>query len=318
MDAIRPSDVRAAAERIRPLARRTPVLTSAAFDAESGKRVFFKCENLQLGGAFKIRGAANLILSLPEPELAHGVLAYSSGNHAQAVAIAARHVGAQAVIVMPEDAPRSKIESTRSYGARIITYNRFTESREAIAACIQKDTGATLAPPFDHPMIMAGQGTAALELLEETGPLDALITPVGGGGLLAGCATIAKDVQPSIRMFGAEPAGANDTALSLRAGERVAIEPHTIADGLRAPKPGELTFPIVQRLAEAIALVSDEEIRAAVRFLLLRMKILVEPSGAVAAAAVLFRKLPAEIRSVGVVLSGGNIDFEDLVKYWER
>ncbi|HUI77251.1 MAG TPA: threonine/serine dehydratase [Bryobacteraceae bacterium] len=318
MDAIRPSDVRAAAERIRPLARRTPVLTSAAFDAESGKRVFFKCENLQLGGAFKIRGAANLILSLPEPELAHGVLAYSSGNHAQAVAIAARHVGAQAVIVMPEDAPRSKIESTRSYGARIITYNRFTESREAIAACIQKDTGATLAPPFDHPMIMAGQGTAALELLEETGPLDALITPVGGGGLLAGCATIAKDVQPSIRMFGAEPAGANDTELSLRAGERVAVEPHTIADGLRAPKPGELTFPIVQRLAEAIALVSDEEIRAAVRFLLLRMKILVEPSGAVAAAAVLFRKLPAEIRSVGVVLSGGNIDFEDLVKYWER
>ena len=318
MDAIRPSDVRAAAERIRPLARRTPVLTSAAFDAESGKRVFFKCENLQLGGAFKIRGAANLILSLPEPELAHGVLAYSSGNHAQAVAMAARHVGAQATIVMPEDAPRSKMESTRSYGARIVTYNRFTESREAIAACIQKETGATLAPPFDHPMIMAGQGTAALELLEEIGPLDALITPVGGGGLLAGCATIAKDVQPSIRMFGAEPAGANDTALSLRAGERVAIEPHTIADGLRAPKPGELTFPIVQRLAEAIALVSDEEIRATVRFLLLRMKILVEPSGAVAAAAVLFRKLPAEIRSVGVVLSGGNIDFEDLVQYGER
>jgi threonine dehydratase len=316
--AIQPSDIRAAAERIRPLARQTPVLTAAAFDAEAGKRVFFKCENLQTGGAFKIRGAANLILSLPEAALAHGVLAYSSGNHAQATAIAARHVGAQATIVMPEDAPRSKMESTRSYGARIVTYNRFTESRETIAAAIQQETGATLAPPFDHPMIMAGQGTAALELLEETDPLDALITPVGGGGLLSGCATIAKDVDPTIRIFGAEPQGANDTFLSLRAGERITVQPQTIADGLRAPQPGELTFPIVQKLVEGIALVSDDEIRATVRFLLLRMKILVEPSGAVAAAAVLFRKLPDDIRSVGVVLSGGNIDFEELARYWEH
>ncbi|HEV3333424.1 MAG TPA: threonine/serine dehydratase [Bryobacteraceae bacterium] len=316
--AIQPSDIRAAAERIRPLARRTPVLTAAAFDAEAGKRVFFKCENLQNGGAFKIRGAANLILSLPEAALAHGVLAYSSGNHAQATAIAARHVGARATIVMPEDAPRSKMESTRSYGARVVTYNRFTESRETIAAAIQQETGATLAPPFDHPMIIAGQGTAALELLEETGPLDALITPVGGGGLLSGCATIAKDVDPTIRIFGAEPQGANDTFLSLRAGERITVQPQTIADGLRAPQPGELTFPIVQKLVEGIALVSDDEIRATVRFLLLRMKILVEPSGAVAAAAVLFRKLPDDIRSVGVVLSGGNIDFEELARYWEH
>jgi threonine dehydratase len=316
--AIQPSDIRAAAERIRPLARHTPVLTAAAFDAEAGKRVFFKCENLQTGGAFKIRGAANLILSLPEAALARGVLAYSSGNHAQATAIAARHVGVQATIVMPEDAPRSKMESTRSYGARIVTYNRFTESRETIAAAIQQETGATLAPPFDHPMIMAGQGTAALELLQETGPLDALITPVGGGGLLSGCATIARDVQPAIRIFGAEPQGANDMYLSLRAGERVTVQPQTIADGLRAPQPGELTFPIVQKLVEGIALVSDDEIRATVRFLLLRMKILVEPSGAVAAAAVLFRKLPDDVRSVGVVLSGGNIDFEELARYWEH
>jgi threonine dehydratase len=313
--AIQADDIRCAAERIRPLARRTPVLTSAAFDAECGKRVHFKCENLQNGGAFKIRGAANLILSLPDGALAHGVVAYSSGNHAQATAIAARHVGAQATIVMPEDAPRSKMEATRSHGARIVTYNRFTDSREQIAERILKESGATLVPPFDHPMIMAGQGTAALELLEETGPLDALITPVGGGGLLAGCATIARSMQPAIRIFGAEPEGANDTFLSLLAGERVTVQPDTIADGLRAPKPGELTFPIIQSLAERIALVSDDEIRAAVKFLLLRLKILVEPSGAVGAAALLFRKLPAEVRSVGVVLSGGNVDFEELAGY---
>ncbi|MBZ5579413.1 MAG: pyridoxal-phosphate dependent enzyme [Acidobacteriia bacterium] len=313
--AIHPDDVRAAAERIRPLARRTPVLTAAAFDAEAGLRVFFKCENLQTGGAFKIRGAANLILSLPEAVRARGVIAYSSGNHAQAVAIAARHVGAQATIVMPQDAPRSKMEATRACGARIVTYNRFTENREQIAGRLQQEGGATLAPPFDHPMIMAGQGTAALELLAETGPLDALITPVGGGGLLSGCATIAKDVQPAIRVFGAEPEGANDTFLSLAAGERVAIQPQTIADGLRSPMPGELTFPLVRQLVEQIALVSDDEIRAAVKFLLLRLKILVEPSGAAAAAAVLFRKLPPGMKSVGVVLSGGNIDFEELVGY---
>ena len=313
--AIHPGDVRAAATRIRPLARRTPVFTSAGFDAESGMRVFFKCENLQKGGAFKIRGAANLILSLPPAVLAKGVVAYSSGNHAQATAIAARHVGAQAAIVMPEDAPRSKMESTRAYGARIVTYNRFTENREIIAAGILKETGAALIPPFDHPMIMAGQGTAALELLEETGDLDALITPVGGGGLLSGCATIARDMQPGIRVFGAEPEGANDTFLSMLAGERVSVAPQTIADGLRAPEPGELTFPIIRCLAERIALVSDDEIRATVKFLLLRLKILVEPSGAVAAAAALFHKLPPEIRSVGVVLSGGNVDFADLSQY---
>ena len=313
--AIQADDVRAAAERIRPLARRTPVLTSAGFDSEAGARVFFKCENLQRGGAFKIRGAANLILSTPEAALTRGVLAYSSGNHAQAVAIAARHVGAAATIVMPEDAPRSKLESTRAQGARIVTYNRFTDSREQIAEQIQKETGATLVPPFDHPMIMAGQGTAALELLDETGPLDALITPVGGGGLLSGSATIAKSLQPAIRVFGGEPQGANDTFLSLLAGERVAVQPDTIADGLRSPKPGELTFPVVRQLVERVALVSDDEIRATVKFLLLRLKILVEPSGAVAAAAVLFRKLPPGLRSIGVVLSGGNVDFEDLARY---
>jgi len=291
-------------------------MTSAGFDSEAATRVFFKCENLQRGGAFKIRGAANLILSLPRESLGRGVVAYSSGNHAQATAIAAKHVGARATIVMPEDAPRSKMESTRSYGARIVTYNRFTESREALAAGILKESGATLVPPFDHPMIMAGQGTAALELLEEIAALDALIAPVGGGGLLSGCATIAKAIHPAIRVFGAEPEGANDTFLSLAAGERVAVaHPDTIADGLRAPKPGELTFPVLQRLVERVVLVSDSELRAAVKFMLLRLKILVEPSGAASVAAVLFRKLPPEIRSVGVVISGGNVDFEELAKY---
>jgi threonine dehydratase len=208
------------------------------------------------------------------------------------------------------------MESTRAYGANVVTYDRATANREEIAAGILKESGATLIPPFDHPMIMAGQGTAALELLEETGRLDALITPVGGGGLLSGCATIAKDLNPAIRVFGAEPEGANDTYLSMKAGERVAVpHPDTIADGLRSPKPGALTFPVLQRLVEGVILVSDDELRATVKFLLLRLKILAEPSGAAAAAVVLFRKLPPEIRSVGVVISGGNVDFEDLVKY---
>jgi threonine dehydratase len=311
--AIQAADVRQAAERIRPLARRTPVLTSEEFDARAGTHVFFKCENLQRGGAFKMRGAANLILSLAPEALARGVVAYSSGNHAQAVAIAARHVSVCATIVMPEDAPRAKLEATRAQGATIVTYNRHTAEREPIAAAIIERSGATLVPPFDHPMIMAGQGTAALELLDETGPLDALIAPVGGGGLLSGCATIAKAIHPPIRVFGAEPESANDTYLSLQAGERVtAPHPNTIADGLRAPRPGALTFPVLQQLAEAIALVSEDEIRQTVRYLLQRLHVLVEPSGAVSAAAVLFGKLPKGISSVGVILSGGNMDLDDL------
>jgi threonine dehydratase len=313
--AIQADDVRTAAKRVCPLARRTPVMTSAGFDAEAGMQVHFKCENLQRGGAFKIRGAANLIFSLEPEALKHGVVAYSSGNHAQATAIAAKHVGVPATIVMPEDAPKSKMEATRAHGARIVTYNRFAESRESIAQSILKETCATLVPPFDHPMIIAGQGTAAFELLEDTGPLDALITPVGGGGLLAGCATIAKAMNPAIRVFGAEPAGANDTYLSMQKGERTAVHPETIADGLRAPKPGELTFPVIRQLVESIVLVTEDEIRAAVKYLLLRLKILAEPSGAVPVAAVLFRKLPLGIRSVGVVISGGNVDFEELAKY---
>lgn len=306
--------VREAADRIRPLARRTPVMTSRSIDNRAGMKVFFKCENLQTGGAFKIRGASNLVLSIPPEDLPRGVVAFSSGNHAQATAIAAKHVGAPATIVMPEDAPRSKMEATRDRGARIVTYDRFRDDREAIAAGVLEETRGTLVPPFDHPLIMAGQGTAAMELLEDAAPdLDALVVCVGGGGLLAGSATIAKAMRPDIRVFGVEPELANDTWQSFAKGERVTIPPpDTIADGLRSPAPGKLTFPVIQRHVEQMFLVTEDEIRATMRFLLERMKILVEPSGAVAAAAVLFGKLPADVRSAGVVISGGNVDVEFL------
>ena len=311
-----PVMVRDAEMRIRPLARRTPVFTSTSVNRAAGAEVHFKCENLQRGGAFKIRGASNLILSIPDEDLPRGVVAFSSGNHAQAVAIVADYVHTPATIVMPADAPRGKLEATRNHGARIITYDRHRESREAIAEMILKETGATLVPPFDHPLVMAGQGTAALELLEVIPQLDALIAPIGGGGLLAGCATIAKAIDPEIRVFGAEPERANDTYLSLEAGRRVKIPlPDTIADGLRSPEPGSLTFPVLQRHLEAVLLVSEEEVRATVKFLLMRMKVLVEPSGAVAAAAVLHHKLPEGIRSIGVILSGGNVDFEQLTTF---
>ncbi len=305
--------VREAADRILPLARRTPVMTSRSMDTRSGISAFFKCENLQRGGAFKIRGAANLVLSIPEADLPRGVVAFSSGNHAQATAIAARHVGAAATIVMPHDAPRAKMQSTRDAGARIVTYDRFTDDREAIAAAVLAETNGTLVPPFDHPLIIAGQGTATLELMEDAPEFDALVVCVGGGGLLAGASTIAKSIRPGIRIFGVEPELGNDTYLSFAKGERVTIPPpDTIADGLRSPAPGKLTFPIIQRNVEQMILVSEDEIRATVRFVLERMKILVEPSGAVAAAAVLFGKLPTGIRSAGVIISGGNVDLEFL------
>jgi threonine dehydratase len=311
---VSPDLIREAAERIRPLARRTPVMTSRSVDERAGCRVLLKCENLQRGGAFKIRGASNLILSLSKEELARGVVAFSSGNHAQAVAIAAKYAGTQATIAMPEDAPRSKMEPTLALGARILTYDRLRDDREEIAARVVRETGGTLVPPYDHPAIMAGQGTTALELLEDAAPdLDALVAPVGGGGLLAGCATMAKSLRPGIRIFGVEPELANDTALSFAAGERIAIAPpETIADGLRSPIPGKLTFPILRQHVEKILLVSEEQIREAMRFLMERMKVVVEPSGAVAVAAVMNGMLPAGIRSAGVVISGGNVDLDFL------
>jgi threonine dehydratase len=306
-------DIRAAAGRIKGIAHRTPVVTSRTFDQRAGLQAFFKCENLQHGGAFKIRGAANFVYSIPKADLPRGVVAYSSGNHAQAVAISARSVGIPATLVMPLDAPKSKVEATRGYGATIVTYDRFHEDREAIGRRVAEETGATLVPPFDHAWTIAGQGTAALELLDEIPDLDALVVCIGGGGLISGSAIAARAMRPGIRIFGVEPQGGNDTWLSFRAGKRLTIPvPQTIADGLRSPSPGELTFPIIQKNVEDIVLVSDDEIRETMKFFLTRMKLLVEPSGAVAPAALLYGKSPKGLGRVGAIVSGGNVDLEFL------
>jgi threo-3-hydroxy-L-aspartate ammonia-lyase len=310
MSAIGIEDVRAAAARLKERIHRTPVITSRSFDDLCGCRVFFKCENLQRAGAFKIRGALNKLLTLTEEERSRGVVGFSSGNHAQGVALAARLTGVTAVVLMPTDAPASKVAATKGYGAEVVYYDRQWEDREARAKELMATTGRILVPPYDDPAIMAGQGTAALELMEDVPDLDALLTPVGGGGLMAGCSTVAKSLRPAMKVYGVEADTANDTYLSLKKGERVTIAPPpTIADGIRNLSPGALTFPINQRTLTDVLLVSDPEIEAAVRFLLLRCKILVEPTGAVAAAAVLAGKLPMPRGSrVGIVLSGGNID----------
>jgi threonine dehydratase len=285
------------------------------FDQAAGVKTYFKCENLQSGGAFKIRGALNFVMRLNPEERLRGVVTFSSGNHAQAVAMAAKHLGVEATIVMPTDAPKAKLESTKLYEPKVVFFDRLRENREEIARKIAEDTGAVVLPSYDHPWIIAGQGTAALELLEEYPDLDAIAAPLGGGGLLSGTLVVAKALRPGIRVFGVEPELANDWSLSLRAGERVGIAPPpTIADGLRTPIPGTVTFPIVRELAEKVVLVSEEEIKAAVRFLLTRLKLVTEPSGAVAAAAVLHKKLPADLRSAGVILSGGNVDLDMLAE----
>lgn len=313
MEEITLDAIRAAASRIAPLAQRTPVWRSRSFDALAGCEAYFKCENLQKGGAFKIRGAANFIFSIPEADRPRGVVAFSSGNHAQAVAIAARHAGIPATLVMPADAPRSKLEATRAQGPRIVLYDRLRESREEIGRRIAQETGATLVPPYDHPWIITGQGTCALELLEQQPDLDALAVCLGGGGLLAGCATAAKALRPQIRVYGVEPEAANDYWLSLRKGEPVEIPPPpTIADGLRTTKPGQWNFPIIRRLVDDVLLVTENEIRETAKFILTRMKLVVEPSGAVAAAAVLAGKLPQRFQRIGIILSGGNVDLETL------
>jgi len=309
------SDVQAAAERTRDIVRRTPVFTSRTFDALARARVFFKCENFQRGGAFKIRGAANFVLSISPDDLPRGVVAYSSGNHGQAVAIAAESQGIASTIVMPADAPALKVAATRAHGAGIVSYDRATEDREAIAQRIANETGATVVPPYDHPWTITGQGTAALELLNEIPDLDAIVIPIGGGGLISGSSIAAHAIRPGIRIFGVEPEQGNDTLLSFRAGQRLGIPlPETIADGLRATKPGAITFPIVQKHVEDIALVNDPEIRDAMNFLLTRMKILVEPSGAASAAAAMLGKLPPGLAKIGVILSGGNVDLDTLTE----
>jgi threonine dehydratase len=303
--------IQEAASRIEGRVHRTPVMTSRSFNQQAGREVFFKCENLQRAGAFKIRGATNKIFSLTDEERRRGVAAFSSGNHAQAVALASHEAGVNAVIAMPDDAPRAKVAATKSYGAEIIFYDRLKQDREAVAIEIAQRDGRVLVPPYDDFMILAGQGTCGLELIQDIPELDAVLTPCSGGGLFAGVSTAVLSVNPRVRCFAVEPDTADDTRQSFLKGERVSIPPPpTIADGLRVQSPGKLTFPILQKTAEDVLTVSDDEILDTIGFLLFRMKLLVEPSGAAAAAAVLNGKLPKDVKRVGVVLSGGNIDGE--------
>jgi threonine dehydratase len=307
--------IKEARERISSRIHRTPVLTSRAFNEATGKNVFFKCENLQRAGAFKIRGATNKILSLSAEEKRRGVAAFSSGNHAQAVALASREAGIRATIAMPSDAPKNKVAATRDYGAEIVFYDRHNQDRQAVALDIAEREQRVMVPPYDDYLILAGQGTCGLEFIEDVPDLDSLLAPCSGCGLFAGVSTAAKAVNPRIRCFPVEPDTGDDTRQSFLKGERITIPPPpTIADGLRVQSPGALTFPITQQNAEDVLTVSDEEIIETMRFLLFRMKLLVEPSGAAAAAAVFFKKLPKDTRNVGVVLSGGNVDSEILSK----
>ena len=301
-------DVERAAQRLAGVAHRTPVVTSQTLDQRSAARVHLKAECFQRGGAFKFRGAYNKVSSLDEDALRRGVLAYSSGNHAQAVAIAAGLLGTRATIVMPDDAPAAKLDATRGYGADVVPYDRWTEAREEIGARLAEERGLELVLPYDDPLVMAGQGTVALELLEDVPELDLVVTPVSGGGLIAGCATAAKALRPEIRVVGVEPEAGNDTQRSLATGERTRIDvPRTIADGLQVTQPGKLTFEVNKRLVDEVITVSDDEIVGAMVFLFDRLKLVVEPSGAVGVAALLSGKLDARNRSVGVVLSGGNV-----------
>lgn len=305
--------IQEAAKRIAGRVHRTPVMTSRSFNEAAGCEVFFKCENLQRAGAFKARGATNKILSLTDDERRRGVIAVSSGNHAQAVALAAREAGTRAVVCIPDDAPLMKVAGMKSYGADIRVFDRHKDDRDAFGREIAERESLVMIPAYDDYLIMAGQGTCGLELLDEVSDLDAITTPCSGGGLFAGVSTAAKSLKPSIKCFAVEPESANDTQQSVAKGERVKISPPpTIADGLRVQTPGALTFPITQANADEVLTVSDEEILATMRFMLFRLKLLVEPSGAAAAAAVFHRKIPGSCRRIGVVLSGGNVDPEIL------
>jgi threo-3-hydroxy-L-aspartate ammonia-lyase len=303
------ADVRAAADRLRGVAHRTPVVTSATLDERTGAQVFLKAENLQRIGAFKFRGAYNAIAQLDADRKRRGVVAFSSGNHAQGVALAAKLLGVPAVIVMPSDAPAAKLAATRGYGAEVVEYDRERMNRAELAASIAAERGATLIPPYDDPGIIAGQGTAALELIEDAGPLDVLLVPLGGGGLLAGSCLAATALSPGVRVYGVEPEAGDDWVRSWRENRIVSIPvPKTIADGQQTQAPGELTWPIARTLAAGILTVTDDEIRAAMRFAFERLKLVVEPSGASALAALLSAKTCVRGTRVGVVISGGNVD----------
>lgn len=302
-------DVKSAAEHIKGVVNHTPVITSRTVDALTGYKVYFKGENFQRIGAFKFRGAYNALSRLSAADKARGVVTHSSGNHAQGIALAARLLGISATIVMPTDAPASKLAATRGYGAEVVLYDRQVMERAEVSGQLAQERGLVFVHPYDHPHIMAGQGTAALELLAEVPDLDVLVAPIGGGGLLSGCATAARALQPNIRIFGVETERSNDWWQSFQRNERVKISPpDTIADGMRTQQPGELTWPVIRAHVEDIVLVSEAEVIDALKFLLFRLKILAEPTGAVAPAAVLQQKVGWPGAKVGVIISGGNMD----------
>ena len=311
------ADVAAAHERIKPFAKRTPVLTSSTIDALTGAKVHFKCENFQRMGAFKFRGAYNALSQLSPEQKRKGVVAFSSGNHAQAVALSGKLLGVPATIVMPTDAPKVKLDATRGYGAEVVMYNASNEDRQKIAEKLATERGLTLIPPFDHPHILAGQGTAAKELIEETGPLDILMVPCGGGGLLSGCSIAAKHLSPKCRVIGVEPALGDDGLRAFRSGKLETIKlPDTIADGARTTSLGQITFALIQKHVDDFLTVTDEELLKSMFFLWERMKIIVEPTGALGAAGLFERGLPVAGKRVGVILSGGNVDFKLMAKYF--
>ncbi|HET8610301.1 MAG TPA: threo-3-hydroxy-L-aspartate ammonia-lyase [Burkholderiales bacterium] len=304
-------DIEAAAQRLAGQAHRTPMLTSHTVDQRCGAEVFFKCENLQRAGAFKFRGAYNTLAQLPPEARTRGVVAYSSGNHAQAVALASRILGIRATIIMPDDAPAVKREATQGYGAEVITYDKHKQTREAIAQQLAAERGATLVPPFDHPHVVAGQGTAAKELIEETGALDWLLVPCGGGGLLSGCAVAATHLAPGIKVVGVEPQAGDDATRSFHSGTLQTVHnPETVADGARTHSLGRVTFPLVLKHVHDMVTVGDCELLQTMFFLWERMKIVVEPTGALAATALLGNKIDVRGKRVGVILSGGNVDLK--------
>ena len=309
-------DVAAAAHRLKGMAHRSPVLRSTSADESTGAQVFFKCENLQRTGAFKFRGAYNTLAQFTPEQRERGVLAFSAGNHAQAIALSARLLDMPAVIVMPEDAPATKMAATREYGAQVVTYNRYTEDREAISRRLAQERGMTLVPPFDHPHVIAGQGTAAMELLEDVPGLDYLFVCVGGGGLLAGSTLAAQAMAPGCRLVGVEPEAGNDGQQSFKAGHIVQIPtPHTIADGAQTQALGQLTFPIIAEGVEDMVTATDEQLVQALRFFAERMKIVVEPTGALAFAGVRNGSVDVRGKRVGVLISGGNVDLPRYARF---
>jgi threonine dehydratase len=308
------ADIDTAAQRLKGIAHRTPVFTSRQANEKAGASIFFKCENFQRVGAFKFRGAYNAICCLDEDQRQRGVIAFSAGNHAQAMALAGQLLGVSVTVVMPNDAPDQKISATKGYGADVILYDRIRESREAIAAQLAQERGLTLIPPFDHRDVIAGQGTAAKELIEEVGLIDYLFVPMGGGGLIAGCAIASAHLSPECIVIGVEPEAGNDAQQSLRSGKIVTIPvPKTIADGAQTQRIGEITFPIIQAKVHDIVTVSDNQLREQVRFFAERMKIIVEPTGCLAAAAVANRVIEVSNKRVGIIISGGNMDLKHLL-----